>query len=90
MKQKLINIGIGVLIGVIITSICFIIYINVKGVGRKHDFDGRPQMIQGQEFRRDDKGKQDFSNDKKQKSNDGSSTSAPLQEQPQQTQQSNS
>ena len=89
-KQKLINIGIGVLIGAIITSICFIICINVKGVGRRHDFDGRPQMTHSQEFRKDDKGKQAFPNAQKKNSNDGNSTSTPSQEQPSQPGQTNS
>ena len=85
MKEKLTNISIGVLIGAIITSICFIIYINVKGIGRRHDFGGPPQMRQAQELRRDNKGKKSLPNGQKQNSNDESSTSAPSQEQPQQT-----
>ena len=87
MKKRLINIGIGVIIGVVITSIGFIIYINAKGVGRKPDFSKPPQMTQGQEFKKDGKGKPNFSNGEKKESNDESSKSAPAQEQPDQTQQ---
>ena len=49
MKEKLINIGIGVLIGVVITSIGFLIYINAKGIGKKPNFGQPPQMKQMQD-----------------------------------------
>lgn len=75
MKEKLINIGIGVLIGAIVTSIGFTIYIKTKGVGKRPDFGDRPQMKQMQD--RDNNGKKlpELPNVKEQKNNDDSSAS---------------
>ena len=73
MKEKLINIGIGVVIGVIVTSICFIVYINVKGIGKKRGFDGPPKMNQSQSFNKDGKTPPEFPNKDGQKNTDDTS-----------------
>ena len=48
MKKKILFIGMGVLIGVIITTIGFCIYINCKYSHHKFSQGNPPQMMQGQ------------------------------------------
>lgn len=75
MKEKLINIGIGVLIGAIITATGFTIFINAKGVGKRPDFGDRPQMKQMQDKDGNKKTPPELPNGKEQKNNDDSSAS---------------
>ena len=92
MKEKMINIGIGVLLGVIITSICFTIYINAKGIGKRHDFRDQPQIKQSQDFRRDDKKTKELPNGEKPNTTNGSPTNTQSTQKPQENvqEQSNS
>lgn len=53
MKDKVLPFIIGVLIGAIIASTGFMIYINTHKIGRKHDFNRPPQMNQSQSSMRD-------------------------------------
>lgn len=62
MKERIINILIGVLIGVVITSIGFVIYINASGVNKRHNLGNPPQMMQCQDFGRNDRGMQGMPN----------------------------
>lgn len=48
MKDKILTLIIGILIGAIIASTGFIIYIKTNNKGRKHDFGAPPQMNQSQ------------------------------------------
>ena len=48
MKEKILTLIIGVLIGAIVASAGFVIYIKTSNTGKKHDFGGPPQMHQMQ------------------------------------------
>lgn len=49
MKEKVLPFIIGVLVGAIIASAGFMIYINTHKIGRKHDFNRPLQMNQSQD-----------------------------------------
>lgn len=67
MKDKVLPFIIGVLVGAIIASAGFMIYINTHKIGRKHDFNRLPQMNQSQSSMRDGRRFQDKSENRRTK-----------------------
>lgn len=49
MKDKILTLIIGVLIGAIITSAGFVIYMKTNNTGKNHNFGKQPQMNQSQD-----------------------------------------
>lgn len=65
MKDKVLPFIIGVLIGAIITSVGFMIYLNTHKIGRRHDFNRQPQMKQSQSSMRDERSFQEKSENRR-------------------------
>ena len=76
MKDKILTLIIGILIGAIITAIGFVIYMKTNNVNETPDFGNLPQMNQGQNFNQNGGTPPEFPNGEKPSNNDINSRNA--------------
>ena len=83
MKDKILTLIIGILIGAIITSAGFVIYINTNKKGKGHDLGRPPQMNQSQDSKQNGGTPPELPNGEAPKGNNGNTTNTENNEQTQ-------